>query len=164
MLLTVPKVGATSIRTAAATAGWPVGGEIPAGSRRVAIVRNTWDRIIACWLQKTHSEPRRVAQLRNGRFRFGMTLEVFLEVVASNPCGNMHYAPQDWIVGDHDEAVELSDLTVWWARTFPHQPLSHLNRTEGRDADHRVYYSDATRATVATIYASEIALWGFEFD
>lgn len=162
-LLLVPKCACTSVRQSLVESRHQIilrPDGIPAGYRRIAVVRNTWDRIVSCWLDKTHS-PERSVYLGSNSFQAGMTLKNFVMVVARNPRANCHFYPQDEIVEGYDEVWILPELNRQWPSIFPRIQIRHDNANADRHANYRRYYSDGTAEMVGEIYASEIERWEF---
>ena len=162
-LLLVPKCAASSIRQSIKNSDYwyaVARSRVPASYHRIGIVRNTWDRLVSCWYQKTKSYWR-VPQLRNDRFKLDMSLRDFVAVVAHDIRANAHYYPQDEIVGECDEIWRLSDLRAEWERRFPDIELMHVN---GSDREHYAEYYDAElQDVVGDLYAAEIKRFGFTF-
>ena len=164
----VPKAGATSIRRALGSVGEQAKSnlsELPAACRRIGVVRNTWDRIVSCWAQKTATQfPKNLAHLRDDRFSTGMSFEAFLAVVEKDPCRNHHFYPQNKIVPADSsvEIWELPKLSERWLAMFG-KPLRIENNNPHRVTDYKTYYTAETQALVARIYAAEIERFGFVF-
>ena len=162
----VPKAGATSIRKALRSIGEPTKAnlpKLPPTCHRIGVVRNTWDRLISCWAQKTATQfPANLAHLRDDRFTTGMSFEAFLEVVEKDPCRNHHFYPQDKIVPAGVEIWELPELSKRWLEMFG-KPLQVENSNPHRVTDYQTYYTADTKVLVAQIYAAEIERFGFIF-
>ena len=170
MLMLVPKAATTAIKNAVSlTGGLSKSMQQPqakAGYYKIGIVRNTWDRLVSCWHQKTNADwPDKVDQLRDPRFTTGMNLTAFLEVVAENPRANHHFYPQDQIIGDCDEIWHTEQLIAKWAERLPKlRGLCHDNVNVHRKRDFRPYYTDGAALLVAELYQREIDLYGFRFQ
>ncbi len=167
-LLLVPKVATSAIAKSVAASGVRAQFdvlEIPPGYMRIAIVRNTWDRIVSCWHQKTNPAwPEKVHQLHDAAFYTGMPLDAFVAAIAKDIRANHHFYPQDEIVVPYDEVWPLDLLDVLWAAEFGDEiTLMHDNVNHSRTTDYAHYYEQLVAQSVAELYAAEIALFGFTF-
>jgi len=165
-LLVVPKVAASSMRRSVEASDIPyrVGlASLHKDYHRVAVVRNTYDRLLSCWAQKCSPHfPDKAEQLRNHRFYTGMAFSEFLDVVARNPRANHHFYPQDEIVGEYDEVWFLPELDARWRSRIPDIELLHLNKNPHRSNGWTAHYTAEDAQLVAGLYENEIIRWGFD--
>lgn len=163
VLVPVPKAGASTILRRFAT-GYVAGVPDP-WFHRIAVVRNTWDRLVSCWHQKTQTTKARVAHLGGHPFSFwfGMPFEAFLVVVAANIRANHHFYPQlEWI-GEYDELWTTDELDEKWRERFAGEQPKRCNVWRQQRNAYQNYYNGYNRDLVADLYADEIAAFGFKF-
>lgn len=183
-IVTIPKVAGSSIKAAVLEMrGVGIGGEdVPHGHRALslakatdvpadyivfAFLRNPWDRLVSCYVQK-------ICTWRCARQGFaalgckeGMPFRNFIRVVRHFPKGNEHWRPQTDFIGNR-RAIRLFDfraLSGGWSliqKIIPTLPaLKHFNKSDR--GGYRKYYSDETKEIVRGLYAQEIELMGFSF-
>ena len=167
-LMLIPKAAGSAIRQSVQMAGVThrmnlSPSQIREGLMRIAVVRNSWDRIVSCWHQKTNKRwPDKVAQLRDPRFYTGMPFGEFLEVVADDHRANHHFYPQNELLeGRYQAFWRLEELAERWVERFDF-PLLKANVNPHRK-HYSEYYNERMRDQVGALYASEIDEFGFTF-
>lgn len=165
-LLLVPKAGASSVRRSveASNAAYRASlATVRSDYHRIAVVRNTYDRLVSCWAQKCNEHfPEKVVQLGEAPFYTGMPFSEFLDVVAQDPRANHHYYPQDEIVGEYDEVWFLPELNDRWHARIPDIQLHHLNANPHRAPGWREQFGESDVRLVQDLYRNEILRWEFE--
>ena len=153
---------------------------------RIAFVRNPWDRILSCYLNKIKQdrdfENRHFADgipkkfHRFNLFYAGMPFEEFLHAVASIPdeIADGHFASQytrlvmnGKLIVHHlarfenyrDEVRDILDA-IGLDKTIE---LPHLNKTEPRKT-YAEFYDEETMRIVQQRYQQDIRIFGYEFD
>jgi hypothetical protein len=185
-ITTIPKVGGSSIKAAVLKMrgveingeevphvhpllGLCNSGEVPAKYRVYAFFRNTWERLASCYHQKVctwRCERQGFSKLGCEQ---GMPFDGFVDVVAGNIRGNIHWRPQtDFTRGrkaGHLVIFDFKTLPDFWAelqKEIPELPgLAHYNRSDKKP--YQEYYSDRSRRLVYELFQKEIDLMGFKF-
>ena len=153
--------------------------------RRFALVRNPWDRILSCYLNKIKKDE----NFENGKFkngvmrkfdRFnafyaGMPFDEFVRAVGKIPdeIADGHFASQHRrLVLDGELVIDhLARFENFWEETSGflttvgldvnvHVP--HLNKSE-RSKRYTAYYDDETIRVVEERYEEDIRLFGYRF-
>ena len=175
IFIEVPKTASTSIRAILGSPPkphlniWQVAHEVDrerfASYFKFGFVRNPWDRAVSLY------ERREGVQLRDR-----MTFEQFIDwmKLASSTC--MHPVPHryqlDWFVNPHGEVIvdhigKYENLEQDWAmiaaRLGIRTPLPRVNVNPARTRHYTEYYTDRTRALVASRFSIDIEYFGYEF-
>ncbi len=144
---------------------------------KFTFVRNPWDRLVSAYLfmKKGGLTPAAAAWSQTHLARF-TSFASFVDgwVTPENITTWRHFRPQHSYICDAD-----GRLAVDYVGYFEHLPrdfrivsqrlglepeLRHENRTDGRRADYRSYYTDATAEAVARVYARDVDAFGYRFD
>jgi len=154
--------------------------------RRLSFVRNPWDRLLSCYLNKIKKdESFEDEHFANGvmnefqkfnAFYAGMPFGEFVHAVAEIPdeIADGHFASQhrrlvmnDEIVIDHLARFEnFREETNKFFQAVGLDvclPLPHLNKSEKRKP-YTEYYTDETVRVVEERFEEDIRLFGYQFD
>lgn len=158
--------------------------QVPAYSdyRRVAFVRNPWDRLVSCYKQKLDHQIKQNGRLGGtarsladaGLYKPDITFTEFVHAVAQipDPRSNRHFRSQSSFLVDHRGEPLYSELRFFeeldagfrYLRDRlgrPELELPHLKKTERHD--YRAYYTQETADIVAQRYARDLELFGYTF-
>ena len=149
-----------------------------------AFVRNPWDRLLSCYKDKIgfgaimedgrYNDPK-TRSLHLGRgFQKDMSFETFVKAVVGTPDkkANRHFRSQHTFLTDRAgnllpsylgrfERLQRDFAEVMERIGASHVTLPHVRRSQ--DADYRSYYDASMRDAVASRYARDIELFGYEF-
>ena len=151
---------------------------------RFAFVRNPWDRVVSCYVEKIKADPTYttafftngvfVGFLDYGLFHAGMSFERFVEAIAEipDPEANRHFRSQFTFVTDAAgqllvnfvgklERAETDFPTV--LRRLGRDPSSvpHLNRSS--HGDYRSFYTPHTVQIVRRRFERDLELFSYDF-
>lgn len=148
-----------------------------------AFVRNPWDRLVSCYVQKIAGRtfadgPAKRGTTRTlaraGRFHDNMTFTDFARAVSEIPdeAANRHFRSQSAFLTGRDGKLLVDEIAKFEEidDAFPRimerlgisgHTLPHLKKTQRRDF--REYYDDATVEIVAKRYAEDIDRFGYTF-
>ncbi len=150
--------------------------------RRLAFVRNPWDRLVSCFAQKideqTFDDPRSRGVTKSlvdaGLYQTDMDFRDFAHAVCRIPDerANRHFRSQASFLLDKrgqllaNEIRKFEELETGYAYVKDligrdDLELPHLKKTSRRD--YREYYDDETAAAVRDRYATDVELFGYEF-
>jgi sulfotransferase famil protein len=148
------------------------------GHLRFAFVRNPWDRLVSCYLQKLGPgapEDNSVARRAARRGNAGRDFRAFAEFVCGTPDerSNPHFRSQHvGLVADGalvpDFVGRFERLSEDFAEVAPKigaEPvLPHLTRSAGRDERHyRSFYDSELAEMVGERYSEDARLFGYAF-
>ncbi len=141
--------------------------------RKIIFLRNPWDRLLSCYLQKKSMHKLRFYERNN--LNIEMTFEEFVEAVSKIPdyMADVHFRSQFTCLADCEGRIivdfigEFSNIkedlpTLCQRFNLPHFPLPHLNKTTHKSF--REYYTPAMIDMVAKRYKIDISLFGYEFS
>jgi hypothetical protein len=110
------------------------------------------------------------------QLRDRMTFEEFIDWMKLASCTCMHPVPHryqlDWFVNPHGDVIvdfigKYENLSQDWvkiaARLGIGTQLPRVNVNPGKKRHYTEYYTDRTRAVVATRFAVDIEFFGYEF-
>jgi hypothetical protein len=138
---------------------------------KLAIVRNPWDRLVSCYLQKICGDPVLLPGLINLGFYYQMPFDEFIKRICKNPAANVHFAPQlgalsykgqvlPDIIGRFENIddvwIDFQSMCPLTLGKLPH--YNKLNRPH-----YRKFFNDKNRQCVADIYSPEIEYFQYEF-
>ena len=136
---------------------------------KFGFVRNPWDRIVSCWLDKIVSKNAfRFSQEQHEELQ---TFEKFVDYVRDNvdlEYGNRHMRLQSRLI-DLNQVDYLGRFESFSADL---QEVMRILDIEGeiktrnasqREKDYRTYYSDRVKEKVAELYKRDIQLFNYEF-
>lgn len=149
--------------------------------RKVALVRNPWDRLVSCFVQKIgeSSEDRSHREAAKplaeaGLYHPQMSFRDFARAVCRIPDekSNRHYRSQASFLVDKRGALLVHDILRFEAldEGFAHiteligrddLELPHLKRTDRRD--YHEYYDDETAELVGRRYADDVRLFDYTY-
>jgi len=137
---------------------------------KFAIVRNPWDRLLSCFLDKTKKCVGSKWELPDYSKYKQSSFKTFVRKISSTnlkTCNNHHrlqavlvpYSECDFI-GRFENLQE--DFNIICDKIgLPKQKLAHQNKTNHKH--YTQYYDDETRELVAKMYALDIKVFGYEF-
>lgn len=151
---------------------------------KFAFVRNPWDRIVSCYLNKI-SKP--INNLKKpagtsfagfghpGKFYYDMAFEKFIDVICSIPddIADPHFRSQYTFICDSKNNLivnfvgrfeSLKDDFSQVLKTINEKDkeLEFLNNTPGKK-DYRLYFNEKTRSMIERRYATDISLFKYHF-
>jgi hypothetical protein len=136
---------------------------------KFAFVRNPWDRLVSCWLNKVVTNN--LFQFDDGTLRKMRELPNFVDFVSSLNIENCdrHLQAQFTLI-DLDRIDFLGRLEnfdddfqkVCAAVGVPSAEVLHKNSSPDRKP-YQEYYDNLTRAKAAHIYRKDIQIFGFRF-
>lgn len=152
---------------------------------KFTFVRNPWDRILSCYLNKIMKDPNfEDKNYAHGIARFlqpyrvfhgGMSFKDFVKAISKidDKISNPHFRSQYYmLIDDQDKIIvdyvgkfeSLSeDFKKVAARCgLPSSELPHINKTENRK-NYTEYYDEETIRLVAERYKKDIELFGYKF-
>jgi len=143
---------------------------------KFAFVRNPWDRLVSAYLFMKQGgltpAARSWSDVHLARFdSFASFVREW--VTPENIASWRHFRPQHgYVTADGRVAVDYlgcfehlaRDFNIVSARLGIAARLRHENRTAGRGADYRSYYTAAAAELVASVYARDIEMFGYHFD
>ncbi len=143
---------------------------------KFAFVRNPWDRLVSCYLNKIGPSSIHGNFSKYGLFYPDMSFENFVKAVAIIPdiVSDEHFRSQASFLWDiHGEqrvdfigkleSIDKDFGIVGKRLNMPVDKLPHLMRSRKRKLDYRNYYTNETIALVANRYRKDIELLGYTF-
>jgi chondroitin 4-sulfotransferase 11 len=151
---------------------------------RFSFVRNPWDRLVSCYVEKIKPDPGYTTSFfRDGvfvgflpykAFRAGMSFERFVQVIAGIPDeeAERHFRSQATFISDAQghllanfvgklEHAEVDFPYVLRRLGRDEGAVAHLNRSS--HGDYRRFYTNETVELVRRRYQQDIELFGYEF-
>lgn len=154
-----------------------------------AVVRNPWDRLVSCFMDKVAGRPadgtRGRTDVHSGFARYNrifgrrlfdaeMSFDAFVDVVSRIPdmLADEHFRAQYRLLSTPN-GTPLATRIITFERLHADMSallrdvgatefdIGHMNRTAR--ADYREFYSEKTRKRVAHRYRRDIALFGYRF-
>ncbi len=154
-------------------------GQLCPPNRVYAFVRNPWDRLLSCYLDKLDPDQADNRYWRNGveinfwpyggRFHAGMSFAEFVRAVTELPesQANVHFAPQSWwldVPVDFLGRFERLDGDYQRLRAWLGLPDESLPRHRATNHGHYSRYYDAdSRERAGRYYAADIERLGYAF-
>ncbi len=150
---------------------------------KFSFVRNPWDRIVSCYVDKilNRSERELFMKKRDTLFleypwyRPGMTFDEFVRGVSKTPdsIADEHFRSQTSFIVDSNfrpfvdfvgkyENIQNDFLRVCQSLQIPGISLRHTNKT--KKGHYSSYYSEETRDIVARRYEDDIRMFGYSFE
>lgn len=154
---------------------------------RFGFVRNPWDRLVSCYLNKiraadspdipTFRNGIPIAFERFGKFQAGMPFGEFARAVAGIPDAeaDAHFRSQHTFFEHDGEPLRIDTIErfedapdsfrkVLDALDIESDELPHDKRTRGRRPYSSYYEDDETVSLVGERYATDIARYGYAFE
>lgn len=154
------------------------------GYASIALVRNPWDRLVSCYVQKIEgrnldrdpeSRGTTRALVKAGVFKPQMTFPDFVRAVAAvgDLAANRHFRSQAAFLCDNRQrliprtVVRFESMAADLPGAFAGAGLEvgelpHFKSTGRRD--YRTWYDEETAAIVAQRYQRDVELFGYTFD
>ena len=160
---------------------------VRSGAFSFSCVRNPWERLVSAWYDKfkrvregenyLRTRLRRCDMLDSNTpaqtiidadFPFFVAALKDSELFKRDP----HFMPQSRLLPAHEltylarfEHYERDVFEILKRLSLPYSSrLPHKNRTAARDQRFQSYFSPRERATVATLYATDIDQFGYSFE
>ena len=160
---------------------------VRSGAFSFSCVRNPWERLVSAWYDKfkrvregenyLRRRLRRCDMLDSNTpaqtiidadFPFFVARLEDSELFKRDP----HFKPQSRLLPAHGltylarfDHYESDVVEILKRLNLPYpSPLPHKNATRGRVRDFRSYFTPKARATVATLYATDIDQFGYSFE
>jgi chondroitin 4-sulfotransferase 11 len=151
---------------------------------RFCFVRNPWDRVVSCYVEKIKTDPGYTTRffrdgvfvgfIPYGVFRAGMSFQSFVEAIAGIPDeeADRHFRSQHTFVTDArgELLVNFVGKLEQSAEDFAHvlrrlgrdpSEVPHLNRSD--HSDYKSFYTPRTMELVRQRYERDITLFGYDF-
>ena len=153
---------------------------------KFSFVRNPWDRIVSCYMDKILHQNFTNYRYKNGVarlfvkkykkfFYMGMTFEEFVRRICNipNEHADRHFRSQHTFITDNKGNLIVdfigrfenlpSDFDLICEKTgIPKCRLSHINKGT-RERNYRKYYSEKTKMMIAERFKKDIELFGYRF-
>jgi len=151
---------------------------------KFCFVRNTWDRVVSCYLEKIREPSFKNKFFKNGihrgflqynRFKAGMSFKEFVYAIHDIPDkkADKHFKAQHTFLTDKNgklivdfigrfENLEGDFKELSKKAGFPNVTIPHMLKNPHKD--YRLYYDDETKKLVAERYKKDIELFGHTFD
>lgn len=173
-LVLPPKCASTSVKDAVIRTFKPEDERLFWAQRRVqetkgevvSIVRNPYDRVVSCYLNKIKGKYR----FKEFRFPRGNDFNKFIDFLCSdlNPEKpfNVHWTPLYPYINNSHTILRLEDPPNVWhnlRQIIPIEPMNHLNRTNDRPNYRKFYKRQKTFNRVTEYYKADLEEFGYTF-
>lgn len=146
---------------------------------KFAFVRNPWDRIVSCYIDKVLYPPKNYRQLFSeySWYRSDLSFEEFVKRISLTPdkYADQHFKSQHSFLTDH-----AGQLAVDYIGKFEHitqdmkyvfekigvAPIEipHVNKAKVKTKHYTEYYDHQTQKLIAERYKKDIELFGYSFE
>ncbi len=135
-----------------------------------AFVRNPWDRLVSCFLDKTKMSIGTKWQLRDYKKYKNYSFTDFVHAIKNddiNKCNSHHRLQYNLINHNYVdfigrfENLQTDFNTICDKIKIPRKQLPHKNKTE--HTHYSEYYNDETKNIVAEKYAKDIDYFNYKF-
>jgi len=136
---------------------------------KFTFVRNPWDRILSCFLDKTKQSIGKIWEMETYRPYADCSFEEFIDYLTpENILYDAHTTPQYLLINQSQidfigkfEQLEKDFSFIQNRLMLPHTKLSKENITH--HDQHKYYYNKKTRAKIYQLYKDDIEKFQYEF-